>query len=252
MNDIFLMEKGVGYITKNNKKEQIDNKLATGFSSSSDQEAPPQVNTQEVETFDSSSQEEGRSPKYIVAADAPTPKAPLYEDLVKTAMIQYYQNEGAQQKRKLKLRLNLTDSSNWDFIATLTQDRRNFLKHVPGELDYAREWAEQYKSIKKIYGVKPWLGKFHLVASQGYTNNMLAVSNEPECYAALWYDSENKGYTVNISLYDFQLFDVALFKDNVSEKQKRSNQVANTIWNNPNHTTIQRPKTFAQLRNNLK
>jgi len=243
-----LTQKGVGYITKNNKKEQIDNKLVTDVSSSLDREASPPSDSQEVELFDSSSQEGGRSPESILVADAPTPNAPLYQDIVKTAMVQYYQNEGAQQKRKLKLRLNLTDSSNWDFIASLTQDRRNFLKHIPGDPNYAREWAEQYKSIKKIYGVKPWLGKFHLVANQGYTNNMLAISNEPECYAAVWYDSENKGYTCNISLYDFQLFDLALFKENVTDKQKRSNQVANTIWNNPLHNTIQRPKTFAQLR----
>ena len=136
-------KKGVGYITKNNKKEQIDNKLVTTSLSSSGLEASPLDESKKWEFLDSPSQEGGRSPESIMVADAPTPKSPLYQDIVKTAMVQYYQNEGAQQKRKLKLRLNLVDSSNWDFIATLTQDRRNFLKHIPGEIAYAREWANQ-------------------------------------------------------------------------------------------------------------
>lgn len=245
-----LEKNGVGYITNNNKKEQRITKKnkVQRTSLSLDREATPLVDLEIPEPSDSESQEEGRSPNSNCQAKAPTPSSPLYQDCVKTAMVQYFVNEGAQQKRKLKVRLNLTDSTNWDFIAVLTQDRRNFLKHTPGDPEYAKEFAELYKVIKQQYGVKPWLGKFHLVASQGYQNNMVAVQNEPECYAAVWYDNENKGYNCIVKMYDFEIYNLALFKDNVTEAQRKRNQVANTIWRNPQHNTIERPKTFAQRR----
>lgn len=242
--------RGVDYITKNNKEEQSikENNILHTAVSSSDLEASPLEQIKEVEPSDSESQEEGRSPRNTVTTKAPTPDDLLHQDIVRTAMVQYFNNTGARSSRKLKVRLNLTDGTNWDFVASLTQDRRNFLKYIPGNLDYARQWAEQYKTIRDEYGVKPWLGKFHLVSEAGYTNNLLAVQNEPDCYAALWYDTQNKGYTCSIQMYSFLLLGLPLFKETVTKRQQQSNQIANTIWNNPQQQTIQRPKTFAQRR----
>jgi hypothetical protein len=173
----------------------------------------------------------------------------LTEDFVKRAPIQLWDNGEDQFRRyKLKVRLNLEDGENPEFIANLTKDFRNFKKYIPAECkDRIVQQASQLRAdIKNRFGVYPHMGKFHLASSfkagKRQTNQI-----EPWTFAAVWWDPEEKGWSGLLCIHDF-LLEFDLFENNLTAKQKAAGCKAATLYINPKHTTIQRPKTWAEKR----
>lgn len=240
---------GVGYY---NKEEQTDNiqitKYAEGFTSSSGLASkaalvalPAPVHQVESNTFTTSD-------SFGEAISSPTP--PLTQDQIKRALIQLWDNGAGgpgHQRYKLKIRLNLVDGTDADFIAPLTKDPRNFIKHT-ADKDLAREYRDGYRRwVKDQWNVVPWLGKFHMVQT-GRDAKMKSIQIEPNCFGAAWWDAENFGWTCGISIYDFFIKEFDLFEANTTALQRQNGCKAQALWINPKHDTRVRPKTWAELR----
>lgn len=175
---------------------------------------------------------------------------PLDQDQVERFIVQLFDNgENAFQRYKLKLRLNLTDQSNPEFIASLTKDIRNFKKHIPEPYkdEIIQMAVEERQRIKKQFGVLPYLGKFHL--NSGFGNKRKNVGNqvEPDTLAIIWWDDENKGWSGIFKIQNFaQEFD--LFTDYLTPKQRAQGVKAQENWTNPKYDRRIRPMTWAEKR----
>lgn len=230
---------GVDYITKNNKEEQRITKYASGKAVLMAEAAPPKVNSAcgflptESEAIVSS------------VISSPTP---LDEKDVLRCLVQLWDNgEDSRQRYKLKVRLNLKDGTDADFIAPLTKDPRNFVKHT-ADKELARNWRDQSNAnIKMNFNVKPWLGKFHMVQT-AYTSKYHKQTVEPNCFATVWWDDEAKDWSATFMVYDFALEEVDLQSRNVTAKQRAQGCRSSRLWINPQHNKIQQPLTWAQQR----
>ena len=185
---------------------------------------------------------EGALPLVSGEDEAPTP---LDINQVERLIIQLFDNgEEAFQRYKLKVRLNLTDKTNPEFIASLTKDLRNFKKYIPEPYrDEIIEMAvQERKRIKEQFGVYPYIGKFHLNTGIGGTSQI-----EPDTLAIVWWDDENKGWSGIFKIQNFaREFD--LFTDRITAKQKLMCVKAQDNWINPKYDKKVRPKTWAQQR----
>lgn len=173
----------------------------------------------------------------------------LNSDMIARAMLQLFDNgEKAFQRYKFKIRLNLVDNTNPEFIASLTKDFRNFKKYIPEEgrediIDLAKAVR---KKIKSQFGTYPYIGKFHL--NQGRKGRKFRNCNqtEPHTFVAVWWDAEEHGWSGMIALHnwshEFDLFDL-----NISAKQKATGVKASVLYINPLHDKRERPLTYAQL-----
>ena len=174
----------------------------------------------------------------------------LNDDMIARAVIQFFDNgETAKQRFKLKVRFNLVDKENPEFIATLTKDWSNFKKYIPEEckefiMNHARDLRSE---IKAKYNIVPYMGKFHLNigkqagASKGFTNI------EPNTLAFVWYDNVNSQWKYFIMFYDFirnGTFDAA----HITPAQVKAGIKTQDLYINPKYDTIKRPKTWAQQR----
>ena len=83
--------------------------------------------------------------------------------------IQNASNNGWGQRYKVRIRFNLVDDLNAEFIASVSKDYRNFVKYLP-EQDREQIKAEIkdiMRGVKLKYGVQPYIGKFHETPAQG-------------------------------------------------------------------------------------
>jgi hypothetical protein len=234
------MKIGVDYITKNNKEKQEITKYASGEAVLTGEVSDPKVNCVSGEA----ASEEGNDSSQV-GIIYPTP---LSDADVLRCLVQVWDNgEDSKQRYKIKIRLNLKDGSDADFIAPLTKDPRNFIKHT-ADKDLARAWRDKSnKVIKDMFGVKPWLGKFHMVQN-AYGSNYHKQTIEPNCFATVWWDDEAKDWSATIMLYDFALEEIDLQSRNVTNKQRAQGCRSSRLWINPQHDQRQRPLTWAELR----
>jgi len=247
---ILERSRGVGYNKDNrDKKENKDNILLMNNGSGSRSlglgaNAPlePELDIvvlgqqEEAEHLDS-------SPSGTLA---PTPI--LNIEMVDSAIIQLFDNtESAAQRYKLKIRLNLQDGENPEFIANLTKDRRNFKKFIPAEChdEIVAMADEERRRIKAITGNYPYIGKFHYNEGAGKHSHRTQI--EPFTIAVVWFDPIEKAWSCIVRLYDFAA-ELDLFTDHVTEKQKKSNVKAQATWQHPRIQKKDRPKTWAQRR----
>jgi hypothetical protein len=231
---------GVDYITKNNKEEQKITKYASGEAVLSGQDSVLKVNSASGEA----AIEEGNDSSQVGIIYS----TPLQESDVLRCLVQLWDNgEDSRQRYKLKVRLNLKDGSDADFIAPLTKDPRNFVKHTANK-ELARNWRDQSNiNIKRNFNVKPWLGKFHMVQT-AYSSTYHKQTVEPNCFATVWWDEEAKDWSATIMIYDFALEEVDMQSRNVTDKQRKQGCRSSRLWINPEHNKVQRPLTWAEQR----
>lgn len=229
---------GVGYITKNNKEEQRTTKYADSSVFLPGQASGLKVNDARGE--EASLEENFSSQVGIICS------TPLSESNVLRSITQLWDNgEQAKQRYKLKVRLNLTDGSSVDFIAPLTKDPRNFIKHT-ADRDLARQWRDQsIQQIRKNYGVRPWLGKFHMVQNS-YSSKYQKLAIEPNCFATVWWDEEAREWSATIIIYNFAQEEIDMQSRNVSKAQWDKGCRSSRLWVNPQHDKTKRPLTWAE------
>lgn len=168
----------------------------------------------------------------------------LDEDQVLRCVIQLFDNgEGQRQRYKLKVRLNLKDGSNAEFVAPLTKDRRNFVRYIPepGRSEIIKAADQFNKQIKSKYNVNAWLGKPHFNRGRSQTKTRNQV--EPESFVGVYYKQQERSWAGILKIYDFAiLFD--LYND-MTFKQSLSGVKGQTLWINPKYQQP-RPPTWAQ------
>jgi hypothetical protein len=189
----------------------------------------------------------GEETKSLLLPEATAP-TPLDADQIRSCVFQLFDNgEESSQRYKYKLRLNLTDGSNPEFIASLTKDFRNFKKYIPETnrqfiIDAA---ADERKRIKKLTGNWPYLGKLH--ANPGAGAHRKTIQIEPDTLVVVWWDAEERGWSGIVKLqnwvHEFDLFDQYL-----TAKQKTQGVRAQDNWQNPKYNRTVRPLTWAEQR----
>jgi hypothetical protein len=175
---------------------------------------------------------------------------PLCEDQVRGWIAQLFDNgETAFQRYKFKIRLNLTDNTNPEFIASLTKDMRNFKKHLPeqNKEEILKYINHKRKEIKQETDHYPYVGKFHL--NQGANHRRQKTCNlvEPDTFVIVWYDNENRGWNARFLIQDFTQ-EIALFSEYLTAKQKMLGVKAQEQWQNPKYDNRVRPLTWAEKR----
>jgi hypothetical protein len=157
---------------------------------------------------------------------------PLFSTLVKSCVVNLFYNENSAQKYKLKIKFNLIDHTNPEFIASLTQDRRNFVKYIPeSHRESIIEYVDTNKAELKKYNIKPYIGKLHL-----YDPCVKTERNEiqPDTAVLVWYSSyeDNKGWSTLIKFMDLEL-PLDLFEEYLTPKQKNAGVIGQSSWQNP-------------------
>lgn len=196
---------------------------------------------------------EGASPrgqKEEEEALASSETLPLDSDQVERFIVQLFDNgPDAFQRYKLKIRLNLTDKTNPEFIASLTKDIRNFKKYIPEPYrdEIIQMAVEERQRIKKQYGVYPYLGKFHLNTGRSSQRKNTGNQVEPDTFAVVWWDDDVKGWSGIFKIQNFaREFD--LFTEYLTPAQRAQGVKAQDNWCNPKYDQRIRPKTWAEQR----
>lgn len=243
------LQKGVDAYNKDNRDNK-ENK--NNYCKQDNQLSPISLGLASYEALESesesqvplaSSQEEGALP-HLSQARAPTP---LDSDQIRGCILQLFDNgEAARQRYKFKVRLNLTDGTNPEFIASLTKDFRNFRKYIPEPYrDSIIELVQDERRwVKQNTGSYPYCGKLHLNTA----NNPTATKQiEPNTFVVVWWDPEDKGWTGIIKFQDWiHKFD--LFTEYLTAKQKAMGVKCQDNWQNPKHDKRVRPLTWAEQR----
>lgn len=245
-------DRGVEYYNiKITKREHKDNIIEMGvapFSSSSEAIASEDILSSSPEDCQSGE----ALPQVSHCAEAhPTPQQSTPHDLIKNEMVkrclvQLFKND---DRYKLKIRINALingEDVDIDFIAPLTQDRRNFKQYMPEECgDWFIDWSDkQVKGIKEMFGVKSYRGKFH--EAQSFKAGRKTMTQiEPWCQCVVWYNPEIKTWSFLLNIYDFELCK-ELQDQGITPAQKKSNLHRQELWINPLHDTRSRPKTWAE------
>lgn len=249
-------KKGVGYYNKDNKdkrnKEDKENNYC--LASQSDNDFSPSSVGSKPQASQSNSEdqvavalslregqlEEGEP--LDSGAWVPETRPEIYSEM-RTAIIQLFDNgEGEYQRYKCKVRINLTDGENPEFIANLTKDLRNFKKYIPAECkeEVINAAVSIRKVVKEKYGTYPYVGKFHFNNPEG------SRTIEPFTFVAIWYDAENKGWSGHLVIYDWEhKFD--LFTQYLKPNQIAAGVKGQDTFTHPNHQK-KRPLTWAQQR----
>lgn len=174
----------------------------------------------------------------------------LCDDQIKRAIIQFFDNgEDVPQRYKLKVRLNLTDDDNPEFIATLTKDWPNFKKYIPLECREAIiEQAKTFKAgIKQMYNTTPWMGKFHLNQGRKPGVDRVFTQIEPYTLAFVWYDNINSQWKYSLQIQNWYK-DGDFSQAHMTPAQTKIGVKGQDLYINPKYETRQRPKTWAELR----
>jgi len=242
---LFGLHNGVEYYNieehKNNKEEHI----ATTLRDVSSGKATPLSASPLTQKGLAQESLDSREREVVMEGEE---EAPLGPHNVKRAIVQLFNNEGGQ--RKLKIRLNLDDGTNAEFIAPLQpkSNLTNFLRYTADSKDTAREvFTGMRKYVRDLLGVTPQQGKFHERVG-ARTGGMQTIQVEPQCYGAVGWNGDDKTYLGWIVLYDLQLKGIALEDGYLSEAQKRTGVRGQYLWINPQFDERQRPKTWAQKR----
>jgi hypothetical protein len=182
---------------------------------------------------------------HLRQAGTPTP---LDADQIRSCIFQLFDNgEASTQRYKYKLRLNLTDGTNPEFIASLTKDLRNFKKHIPEPnrqeiIDMA---MSSRRRVKEVTGHWPWIGKLHL--NQGQGTQRKTIQNEPDTLVVIWWDPEERSWAGMVKLQNW-LHKFDLFDCYITQKQRLQGVRAQDNWQNPKYDKRQRPQTWAEKR----
>jgi hypothetical protein len=214
-----------------------DNKIVKGTGVLLLDKASPQESIGTQELLDSSSRESGLE-------SLATEKSPFGLHNVQRALWQFYINPDGT--RTLKVRLNTLEQGDWDFIAPLQQraKKSNFMVATENR-DLASDfWIDTRKYVKERYSVKPQLGKFHL-RTGGRQGVRQTIQVEPDCFASVWWDSEEKEYRGIANIYDI-FFNDSLDQMAITAKQEASGMRCQALWINPAFDRRRRPMTAAQ------
>lgn len=259
-NDLDFPTKEVGYyniLYKLDNKDNKDNILANEGTSPADEDnISPSVSSGLASL--SASQD---SPPQVEVSSSGVGNLPqenpeeedlrdLCEDQIKRAIVQFFDNgEGVPQRFKVKVRLNLTDKDNPEFIATLTKDWSNFTKYIPQECkDQIKEFAQQFKvQIKRDYNTTPYLGKFHLNQGRRPDVSRAFTQIEPWTVAAVWYDNENTTWRYHIQIQDW-VRKGTFSSAHITAEQQKIGVKGQDLYVNEKYETRQRPKTWAEIR----
>lgn len=223
----------------------IDNELITNYNLKNIAQNISSDASEAVASNELLVSQEVAKPKSISEAQAPTPEPPSMTN-TRRMVTQYFYNNNSTQKHKLKVRLNHTDATNTEWIATMNKDARVFRKHT--DLELARSWITftKHKFKPELGYKKPYYGKFHLHKDQ---NGVVSgIQKEPGCYASLSYNTEDESWYAIIAIYDF--IGVYEYDFNFTAKQKQQGVKAQLVWTNPEIYAQSAPQTWAQ-RNGL-
>lgn len=245
-----IASNGVGYYNKDNEnKKDKKNKLCPITSDLIDNSfAPKSLGLEAYASLEPLAPQVQDSRVILAPPESLSPGSgfqpeKIYDEL-KTAIIQLFDNgEDQRQRYKLKVRLNLKDGDNPEFIANLTKDFRNFKKFVPKECreTIINDAAFIRKEIRDKHGVWPYMGKFH------FNNNEGSRQIEPWTFAAVWWDEVERGWSGMLMIHDWtHKFD--LFGDYISAKQRAVGVKAQDTFTHPNHQP-KRAMTWAERRN---
>lgn len=171
----------------------------------------------------------------------PTPKHSA-DDIVKFNLVaikryltQFFDNGiDAAQRYKVRIRFNMVDNINSEFIASVNKDYRNFVKYLPEQdRDQIKtEIKEIMRGVKQKYGVQPFIGKFHENKGRGTKYNRSQV--EPLTYVAVWWDNDNRGWECIIRIKDFYQ-QISLFDHHITAKQRQAGLRAQDLWINKDY-----------------
>lgn len=224
----------------------IDNKFITKDNEENIPKCFP-LDSEAVASFDSkkiTSSQEAAKPESISEMQAPTPPSP---DTVAKMVTQIFYNNNSTQKHKIKVRLNHTDNTSTEWIATMNKDLRVFRKH--NDLELARGWIQMTrKQFSKELGFKaPYFGKFH--CHKDANGLVPGIQKEPGCFASMAYNTEDESWYAIIAIYDW--IGVYEYDYNFTKKQKSQGVKAQLVYTNPKIYAQRGSQTWAQ-RNGLK
>lgn len=244
MSDATKTKKGVGYYNIYNSDNSYNE---DNYANSLPSRSLGIASVEALSPEGLSSSQEGAEPLTVVPrTQAPTP---LRNDEILGWICQLFDNgETAYQRYKLKFKLNLTDGTNPEFIASLTKDLRNFRKYLPehNREDILTYVGRRRKELKAETGHFPYLGKLRLnlgVKSNKQTTNRV----EPNTFVIVWWDTENRGWSAELYMQDWMInFD--LFAEYLTARQRAQGIKAQEHWRNPKYDTRTVAKTWAELR----
>lgn len=241
-------KKGVGYYNEDNEENE-DNE--NNYSEHENRFRPSSIGLASLSAPQSSSPcSDAVAVPQEEEALASVETLPLDQDQVERFIIQLFDNgPDAFQRYKLKIRLNLADKTNVEFIASLTKDIRNFKKYIPepNKNEIIQMAQEERLRVKKQFGVYPYLGKFHLNTGRGPQRKNTGNQIEPDTFAVVWWDDDVKGWSGIFKIQNFaREFD--LFTDYLTPAQKAQGVKAQDNWTNPKYDQRVRPKTWAEQR----
>lgn len=224
-------QSGVGYYNIDNTLITNDNveNIPKCFSLESEANASQEL----------SSCQEVAKPESISETQAPTPPS---EDNVSKMITQIFYNTNSTQKHKIKVRLNHTDKTNTEWIATMSKDLRVFRKH--NDLTQARSWIQYTREqFAQELGYKaPYFGKFHCHKdSQGLVQG---IQKEPNCFASMSYNTQDESWYAMIRIYDW--IGVYEYDYNFTKKQKAQGVKAQLVYTNPKVYQLRGHQTWAQ------
>jgi hypothetical protein len=219
MSEVIKLNNGVDYYNIDNKhitKDNLENIVELDSSFESGGYASLNYSTQgEAE------------PNAQVKIQAPTPPS---EDTVLRMVTQIFYNEKANQKHKIKVRLNHTDNTSTEWIATMNKDARIFRRH--NDLQLARGWIEATRrEFTQEQGYKkPYYGKFH--CHKDNTGTVLpGIQKEPECFASMAYNTVDESWYAMIAIYGWG--GVYEYDYNFNQRQKEQGVRAQLVYTNP-------------------
>ena len=128
-----------------------------------------------------------------------------------------------------------------------TPKKSNFIKHSVDAEQASNFWIVMRRFVKGKYNIQPLLGKFH-EKTGGRKNVKQSFTVEPECYAAVWFDQELKCYRFSATIYDLEIEEEIIDDAYITQKQKDTGVIGQTLWINPAFDTRQRPMTAAERR----
>lgn len=256
---ILAPEQVVGYYNLYNldNKDNRDNKYVEDVPSSTDidniwgnpvSDLASLPASQNIPASQPGCPQEGQVPQVGALPDEDLPI--LNDDMISRAVIQFFDNgPDAKQQYKVKVRFNLVDKENPEFIATLTKDWSNFKKYIPEECkEFVMEYARELRAkIKAEYNIVPYMGKFHLNIGKQAGQTRGFTNIEPNTLAFVWYDNMNSQWKYFIMLYEFArngTFDAT----HLTPAQVKAGIKTQDLYINPKYDTVKRPKTWAQQR----
>ena len=168
---------------------------------------------------------------------------PPSEDTVLRMISQIFYNENSTQKHKIKVRLNHSDNTSTEWIATMNKDARIFRRH--NDLEIARGWiAATRREFTQEQGYKkPYYGKFHCIKdAQG---PLPGIQKEPECFASMAYNTVDESWYVMLVIYDWG--GTYEYDYNFNKRQKEQGVRAQLVYTNPKlYKKHQGAKTYAE------